>query len=126
MRESHFQNYVVREAMSNGWLVCHFRTARSQSGRYWTPVQGHVGFPDLVLVRDSCFCVVELKRDSGRLSVQQRRWLSLLSKHVQCVGVWRPHMIDSIRVFLETGNPSDFCGRYESGSEPLQGDDDDG
>lgn len=105
VRESHFQNFVVRYAKDHGWLVHHTRTALSKSGRYMTPVQGHIGFPDLVLVspehRQLLF--VELKQDRGALREPQRIWLSALSAIAGVyVCLWRPKMLEEIKRFLES------------------------
>src|SRR5688572_18963769 len=69
--EREFQRDVIALAKANGWLVAHFRTARTvrRDGtvRYQTPVQADgAGYPDLVLLRGSVMLVAELKTDMGR------------------------------------------------------------
>jgi hypothetical protein len=46
-----------------------------------TPVQGHAGFPDLLLVHPSGrrLLVVELKRKPNRLEPAQKVWLNALT-----------------------------------------------
>ncbi|GIW59365.1 MAG: hypothetical protein KatS3mg087_0431 [Patescibacteria group bacterium] len=112
MKESQFQNYVVRVAKDNGWLVQHTRRALSQSGRYLTPVQGHVGYPDLTLVYlHEPYRVVfaELKRDAGFLKREQRVWLYALNRVPGNISVcvWKPRDLDAIVAFLENpeGDP---------------------
>lgn len=103
MKEAQFQNYVVRLARENGWLIHHTRTALAKSGRYMTPVQGHIGFPDLVLLHREREILVfaELKNERGLVRREQRQWLELL-KRIPCIFVclWRPKMLDAIEQFL--------------------------
>lgn len=66
--EAEFQRQVITYARLRGWLVCHFRPARTAHG-WRTVVQGDgCGWPDLVLVRGPVLLVVELKTDRGRVS----------------------------------------------------------
>lgn len=79
--EKVFQAAVERLARRSGWAVYHtFDSRRSEAG-----------FPDLVLVRAGVLLFVELKRDSGRVSLAQAHWHALLGE-VEGVGVrlWRP------------------------------------
>ena len=60
------------------WAVHHCRPARTARG-YRTPIQGHKGFPDLVLARDGLVLFRELKGYDargrlGRVSPEQRDW----------------------------------------------------
>ena len=56
----------------------HSRPARSN--RAWrTPVQGDVGFSDLVLAKDSCVIFAELKYERGRMRPEQIGWVGALS-----------------------------------------------
>lgn len=106
MKESQFQNYLVRVAKESGWLVHHTRTAKSQSGRYLTPIQGHKGFPDLVLVHrmHSIIVFAELKKTGGVLKPEQRVWLSLLQRNSGSHGVWvclwKPRIMDDVVDYL--------------------------
>lgn len=96
-RERDFQRSVIDLARRTGWRVHHTRPALTQRGRWLTPVQGDVGFPDLVLCRPPRLIVAELKRVGGRLTAAQRGWLDALG---QCAGVecylWRPEDWDAI------------------------------
>jgi hypothetical protein len=78
--EREFTSLVVATAQGLGWRVCHFRPALHRSGRWCTPVQGDVGFPDLTLVKNGRVLFVELKGKEGRLSPDQREWLSALGR----------------------------------------------
>ena len=77
---------IVAEAQRFGWLVHHSRPALyAKAGRWATQVQGHVGLPDLILVKPPSVLFVECKREVGyELSVEQDRWLAAL---VACPGV---------------------------------------
>lgn len=74
-----------------GWRTAHFRPA--QTGRGWrTAVQGDgAGFPDLVLARPPRLVFAELKSETGRVHVEQQRWLNLLEGCTQVeTYLWRP------------------------------------
>jgi hypothetical protein len=79
-RERDFQRTVIDLARRTGWRVHHTRPALTQRGRWLTPVQGDVGFPDLVLCRPPRLIVAELKRVGGRLTAAQRGWLDALGQ----------------------------------------------
>lgn len=103
MKESQFQNYIVRVARESGWWIHHTRTALAKSGRYMTPVQGHIGFPDLVLVHTQTPILVfaELKTKTGQIRPGQRRWLELLARIDGIyICLWKPQMLEDIERFL--------------------------
>jgi hypothetical protein len=85
MSEAQFTNAVIDFAKYRGWMVAHFRPARTTRG-WRTPVQGDNGFPDLVLARDGRVVYAELKVGPNRLSIDQQRWASALPE----MHVWRP------------------------------------
>lgn len=99
--ERAFQASVVRYARLMGWRIAHFRPGRMQSGNWVTPMQGDVGFPDLVLVRGGRLVFAELKRASKKPTAAQREWLEDLNA---CDGVevyvWTPDHWDAIEVVL--------------------------
>lgn len=118
MTERDLTRLVIDTAETFGWLVAHFRPARTRDG-WRTPVEGNggAGFPDLVLVRAQAgrparVLFVELKSEGGRLTSQQRVWRDALSavadgcRTCGCVAapehvVWRPAdwplIIDTLR-----------------------------
>lgn len=73
--------HTLLDAFSrHGWLVCHFRPARTAKG-WRTAVQGHVGMPDIIAVHPSRgVAFIEAKSSSGRLSHEQRIWGSVLDR----------------------------------------------
>jgi hypothetical protein len=86
MREEAWTTWVIEAATLHGWRVSHGRPART--GRGWrTPVQGHIGAPDLLLARDGDVLLIELKSNTGRLRPDQDIWLNHLGPYG---GVWRP------------------------------------
>jgi hypothetical protein len=92
---------VIEAAHICGWLVAHFRPARTAHG-WRTAVQGDgKGFPDFVLVHGGARRVwfVELKRDGAKLSDEQRRWgETLLAAGV----VWRTvHVPSELHDFVQ-------------------------
>lgn len=66
--------------------VHHVRPARTEQG-WRTPVQGHAGFPDLVIAGPAGHLFRELKSDTGRLTEDQVDWLVMLGPGS---GIWRP------------------------------------
>lgn len=87
--ERGFQGAVVDLARLTGWRVAHFRPAQTALG-WRTPVEADgQGFPDLVLVRERVLWR-ELKADRGRLTAEQRAWISALAAAGEDVAVWRP------------------------------------
>jgi hypothetical protein len=94
--EADLQSTVIDIAKLYGWLVAHQRPARTNSG-WRTAVEGHTGFPDLVLCRGvrngkpAKLLFVELKNDRDKPSDDQKRWLETLLE-VPRIGVhiWRP------------------------------------
>lgn len=96
MAEDQLLTSVIELATTLGWLAHHTRPARTADG-WRTPLQGHKGFPDLVLVRADAVILAELKSATGRLSPEQERWRALLLDMDQAVAgghlryrVWRP------------------------------------
>jgi hypothetical protein len=87
--EAQFQKAVIDLARHTGWLVAHFRPARTEEG-WRTPVSADgAGFPDLVLVRDLVL-YRELKSEKGRVRPDQQRWHEALATAGADIAVWRP------------------------------------
>ncbi len=97
INEAALQAAVIEMAKLYGWLVHHTRAVQLPSGRWATPIQGHAGFPDLVLVRDGETIFVELKSAIGRTSDWQDKWIAALQEAQQEVHIWRPKDITAIR-----------------------------
>ena len=97
MKESYFQSQVILLARLHGWLVMHTRAVEIRPGVWKTPLQGHAGFPDLVLAHKTRGVIfAELKSDMGRLSDKQELWLQTLNDAGMEHHVWRPKDIDYI------------------------------
>lgn len=97
MTEREFQDQVIKLATLFGWRVHHVRPARVRvRGKdvYRTPVQGHKGFPDLVLARRGRVIFAELKAGRGKLDEEQIRWRDAMSggQAAEYAGwkLWRP------------------------------------
>src|SRR3990172_6784273 len=91
--ECDFQSRVIRLAESLGWYCYHTHDSR----------RSQKGFPDLVMVRGDTCLFVELKRESGSLSVDQSRWLSAL-REVKRVDAFllRPSGYEALETLLQT------------------------
>lgn len=87
--ENDFTDGVIALAKLRKWRVAHFRPGRTAKG-WRTPVQGHKGFPDLVLVRPPRLIIAELKTATGRVEPEQQTWLDALADSITEVYLWRP------------------------------------
>lgn len=92
--ERDFTDNVVKYARTRGWLVAHFRPARTADGGWKTPMQGHKGFPDLVFARRGRVIFAELKAHRGVVTADQKAWLEALAPPGKIadvdVYVWKP------------------------------------
>lgn len=99
--EEAFTDAVIDLAKMSGWLVHHDR------GRMKAHIQGHAGFPDLVLVhpyRDAFsrpfrgrVIFAELKMPAKNLEEHQHEWIrALCMAQPLDVEVWRPDDWDKI------------------------------
>lgn len=109
--EAQLQAAVLGEARVNGWLAYHTHESRGS----------REGWPDLVLLHEETgqALIVELKTETGRLELEQRRWLNAWTR---CNGyeplpsgaklfetmklrvlVWRPSMWTEIALWLRYG-----------------------
>lgn len=81
--EKAFQAAVIQLAEANGWRVYHTHNSKRSAA----------GWPDLALVRNGVLILSELKTDTGKVSPDQEKWLTLL-RAVPGVRVrlWRPSL----------------------------------
>lgn len=108
VREDDWKRTVIEAAKLFGWRYAHFRPARTKYG-WTTAMEGHKGFPDLVLVRPPRLILAELKPTAvGRRpsevtvpSEEQQEWLRQLGL---VAGVetylWRPEDLNEILLLL--------------------------
>ena len=111
MSEEELLRVVIDMARLYGWLVYHARPALRLDGRWRTPTQGEVGFPDLILVGRGQLLAVELKTERGRLSEPQKRWLDAMTAADLPAAVWRPRHLDQARAYL-AGERKAVPGRW--------------
>jgi len=102
VKESYFQSQVIMLAKLHGWLVMHTRAVEIRPGVWKTPLQGHAGFPDLVLCHENRGVIfAELKgNDKAKLSPMQIVWSEALTIAGQEVYLWRPKDIQAISTRL--------------------------
>ena len=81
--EASFQARILRLAKQHGWLCHHSHDSRRNE---WGC---DAGLPDLILVRDAVL-FAELKTRTGKLTAEQERWLTMLSRAGQETYIWRP------------------------------------
>lgn len=102
--EDTFKDNVIQIAQLYGWMVAHFRPARTDKG-WRTAMQGDKGYPDLTLAKNGYVLFVELKSETGKLSPEQGKWGTAIrgegegSHHRYFV--WRPRDMDRIRETLK-------------------------
>lgn len=109
MTEADLQRKIIDLAKLGGWLVHHVRPARTAHG-WRTPIEGHAGFPDLVLAHHRHGLILaELKADKGRLRGDQEDWIARLTAatigardRVRVV-VWHPNDWPDIVATLTPG-----------------------
>lgn len=92
MTEAQWQTTVIAIAKSYGWRVHHGRTVQT-GGRYMTPIQGHKGFPDLVLAKGGRVILAELKQDGRYPEPEQRAWRDAIGQQWR---LWRPKDRDAV------------------------------
>lgn len=100
MNEAPFQDMIVETAQMYGWRVHHSRKMQTNNGSWITPIQGDKGFPDLVMAHPRRGVIfAELKKETGKLDVDQKVWGKSLDPHVDYF-VWRPSDWDEILKLL--------------------------
>lgn len=80
MAEAVLQKRVRALALTYGWKFYHTRDSRG-SDRGW---------PDCTIGRSGRLLVRELKKQTGRLTPDQREWIAILTSCGIDAGVWRP------------------------------------
>lgn len=107
LSEAQFLDRVVDLAERTGWAVHHDRPARRAGAKWATAIQGHAGFPDLVLARRGVVLFRELKGYQasgriGRLSSEQRDWAAQLAGPAR----YEPH--DRLTALFDVWTPDDW------------------
>ena len=92
--ESLFMPEVRRLAEANNWLYYHTADSR----------RSPPGYPDVTLARGDTVILAELKSKKGRVTKDQRRWISTLKgcSNIECY-LWRPDDMGYIRRRLVEG-----------------------
>ncbi len=92
MSEREYQDLITEYAELKGFLKYHT----------WNSRRSDPGFPDLVLVRPPRLIFAEVKRESGKVTVHQRRWLDTLGEipHLETY-LWYPSDWPQVRAVLD-------------------------
>ena len=92
LTEAQFQQQVLDIAKTLGWKTYHTHDSR----------RSEAGFPDIVAVsaRQGRTIYVELKTQTGRMSLAQKDWLRTLATAGNEVALWRPADLDAIKAIL--------------------------
>lgn len=120
MTEAALQSHVLDLGSLYGWRRVHFRPALTSKG-YRTAYTGDDGFPDVVMARNGCTVIAELKNAKNSASADQWEWLSFFAgcdvdefkqiarevdfggcvvNETVLVALWRPKHIDHIDAIL--------------------------
>jgi len=78
MTERQLLDSICAAAKELGWLQHHDRPALTAHG-WRTPVQGDVGYPDIVLTKGGKLACWELKGAHGKVAPAQQAWLDALA-----------------------------------------------
>ena len=89
LTEAQFQQQVLDIAKTLGWKTYHTYDSR----------RSEAGFPDIVAVsaRQGRTIYVELKTQTGRMSLAQKDWLRTLATAGNEVAVWRPADLEDVK-----------------------------
>ena len=89
--EKQLQSDIIRIAKRCGWKVYHTHDSR----------RSEFGYPDLTMVRHGRLIFAEIKRELGKPTLEQSRWLEALSMVPGTeVYIWRPQDIQEIEGVL--------------------------
>jgi len=101
--EDECEDTIVAAASLLGYRVHVERKARTRRG-WRTPIKGHPGWPDLVIVGHGRLIVAELKRKPNRLDPDQAVWLDALRNVTGSVLdvqlLWVPEQMQSFIDYL--------------------------
>ena len=101
MTEELFLDWIIEEAHRTGWLVAHFRPAKTKKGWRTAVSADGAGFPDLIMVRRKRLIVAEVKSALGKVSKEQYDWLEAFGKTKAEVFCWTPRGKETILEILE-------------------------
>lgn len=103
--EAACQQTIIEAATLAGWRVHAERPARTANG-WATPIQGHPGWPDLILVRAGRCLAIELKRRPRQPDPDQTIWLDLLrGAGIDARLVWVPEQMHELIDELTRSTP---------------------
>ena len=97
LTEAQFTTQVIALFRLNGWMVSHFRPARTAKG-WRTAIQGDAGFGDIVAARRGRKIMAELKVGRNIASPDQILWLWAWGNDAF---VWYPQDWDKIQAVAE-------------------------
>ena len=108
MNERQFTAAVLEAAERFGWLRAHFHDSRREvvrrdGTRLYVGDRAAAGFPDLILCKPPVVLAIELKSEKGRVSPEQKGWLTALGESVDIRSfVFRPKdMVEIVRLLSD-------------------------
>lgn len=90
--ERAFQGTVTDALELYGWAWYHTHDSR----------RSPAGFPDIIAVRGPVMLAIELKREDGKTSVSQYRWLDMLRATGARAYVIRPSNFDTLLTMIKS------------------------
>jgi len=99
LSERDWQQQIIDLAHMFGWLVAHFRAAKTAKGWRTAVAADGAGWPDLCMVRDRVLWI-ENKREKGKLDQNQIDWIRWLDRAGAEVYVARPRHLDELAHIL--------------------------
>jgi hypothetical protein len=88
--EAEFRRQVIQLAKLLGWRVAGFRPGQNRRGKWATAMQGHIGWPDLFLVKGTVALALELKVGKRKATPEQCAWLDALEYAGIVTAIVRP------------------------------------
>lgn len=113
--ETDFEDAIIALATATGWMIHAERPTKIRPDpttgrtRARTSVKGHTGYPDITASHPRHGVIfAELKSADGRLTDEQRDWLSNLANHDRLgspilIEVWRPQDWPAIETAFRLG-----------------------
>lgn len=94
--ESEYEDTIIQAASTLGYRVHVERKARTKDG-FRTPIKGHPGWPDIVIVGYGRAWFIELKRKPNKPTDDQYAWLeALLQAGVSAFVAYVPEQLQAI------------------------------
>lgn len=104
--ERDYQKQIADLADMYGWTWVHFRDSRRQVGPHtFVGDEQAAGWPDLFLARPPELVAIEVKKELGKTTPAQEKWLEILGACGVDVFVSRPSTFNEVQRRLTRSRP---------------------